>query len=133
MKIELQIKRLIVNECACYSASLNDIKDYCDREYEEDCQCSLSKDKRCGYFEKAVLPMNPQLEELYKADIKAKKIGYKLSQEDKENIIEKESPVIGKIKLDCQRCGEPFVGNPRQKYCKLCKRIICREKRYVKV
>ena len=50
MNIEYQIKNLVRNECACYSAVLNNIKDYCDKEQEEDCRCLIFKDKRCGYF-----------------------------------------------------------------------------------
>jgi len=132
MNINQKIKHLIVNECACYSAFLNDIKDYCDREYEEDCRCSLFKDKRCEYFERAVLPMNPQLEELYKADIKAKTIGYELSQKEKESIIEKESSIKGKIKIHCKKCGKIFLAdNYRQQYCKFCKGLIRRENKRV--
>ncbi|GAG59166.1 unnamed protein product [marine sediment metagenome] len=84
MDINQKIRKLVVKECACYSRISNDIKNYCDQEdqEQEDCVCLLFKDKRCGYFEKAVLPMNPQLEALYKA----KKSGYELSKEDKENI-----------------------------------------------
>ena len=125
MNIELKIKKLVVNECAFYSSVLNGIKDYCDKEQEEDCICSLLKDKRCGYFEKSVLPMNPQLEALYQS----KKAGYELPKEDEENI----SPTRGKVNVCCKRCGKTFqADNYRQQYCKICKRIIQREKRYVK-
>lgn len=115
-----QIKKLVVNECACYSSISNNIKDYCDKEQEEDCRCRIFKDKKCGYFERAVLPMNPQLEALYKANDK----GYKITKEDKESI----SFVRGKVRIRCKKCGKLFLANNyRQKYCKICKRYICRE------
>lgn len=138
MNIDYQIKKLVRSECACYSPSQDGIvytknkpqsvtiKDYCDKEQEEDCICSLFKNKRCGYFEKSVLPMNPQLEALYQS----KKAGYELPKEDKENI----SSTRGKVNVYCKRCGKTFqADNHRQQYCKFCKRIIQREKRYLKI
>jgi len=127
MNIKYQIKKLVVNECACYSPSMNRytnksviIKDYCDKE-KEDCRCFIFKDKRCGYFEKAVLPINPQLEALYKAE----KLGYELPKEEKEKI----STVKGKVNIHCKRCGKTFLAdNYRRKYCDSCKRYIWREK-----
>ncbi len=68
MNLDL-VKKLVLNECACYSQFLNGIKDYCDKE-KEDCRCFIYKDERCGYFERAVLPMNPQ-----KVEINCKKCG----------------------------------------------------------
>ena len=120
MNINQQIKKLVVNECACYSSSLNGIKDYCDREQEEDCRCSIFRNKRCGYSEKAVLPMNPQLEALYKA----KESGYELPKKERDSI----SSVKGKVKIHCKRCGKPFqADNYRTQYCKICKRYLQRE------
>ena len=117
---EQKIKKLIVDECACYSPNLNGIKHYCDREYDEDCCCRLFKDERCGYFERAVLPMNPQLEALYKA----KESGYELPREVRDNT----SSVKGKVNTHCKKCGKNFLAdNYRQQYCKICKKYIQRE------
>jgi len=128
MDIEIEIKKLVINECACYSSILNGIKNYCDREKEEDCRCLIFKDKRCGYFEKAVLPMNPKLEALYRADIKAKKEKYELTKEDRQRITEEKSSVLGKVKIRCKRCGKTFQANYRnQQYCEFCKRYIRRK------
>ncbi len=140
MNIKRQIKRLIRNECACYDPSTNGIiyiknipqsitiKDYCDREREKDYRCSIFKHKRCSYFEKAVLPMNPQLEALYKAEHQAKKEGHKLSKQYKEQILEEKSSEKGKVKIHCKRCREVFsANNYRSQYCKKCKRFLHRE------
>ncbi len=124
MNLDL-VKKLVLNECACYSQFSNGIKDYCDKEEEEDCRCFIFEDERCGYFEKSVLPMNPQLEALYKAE----KSGYELPKEEEENI----SSVKGKVKIHCKRCEKTFLAdNYRSQYCKFCKRVIRVEKRYVK-
>ena len=140
MNIKQQIKRLVRNECACYDPSTNGIiyiknipqsitiKDYCDREREKDCRCSIFKDKRCSYFERAVLPMNPQLEALYIAGHKARQINYKLSKEDKKRIVEEKSPVAGKVKIHCKKCKKVFLAdNYRSQYCNRRKKYIRRE------
>ena len=114
------IQRLISNECACYSSTLNDIKNYCDKEKEKDYVCSLFKNKRCEYFERAVLPMNPQLEALYQAE----KSGYKLPKDDEESI----STIKGKVNIHCKRCKRVFLANNyRSRYCENCKRFLRRE------
>ena len=146
MSIRQQIRSLVVKECACYDSSTKGIiyiknipqsitiKDYCNKEHDKDCRCLIFKDKRCSYFEKAVLPMNPQLEALYKAEYIAKKVGYKLSKREKEDILEKKSSVKGKLKILCKKCKKIFLANNRnQKYCDDCKRTIKREKRYIKI
>ena len=140
MNIGKSVKKLVRNECACYDPSTGGIiykgnkptpitiKDYCDRERERDCRCSIFKNKRCDYFERAVLPMNPQLEALYIAEHKARQINYKLSKEDKKRIVEGKSSIAGKIKIHCKRCGKTFLAdNYRQQYCKFCKKSIRRE------
>lgn len=129
--IQKLIQKLVINECACYSPSMNGIeyikhiphsitiKNYCDKEQEKDCRCLIFKNKSCDYFEKAVLPMNPQLEAIYKAQhegdiLKAKKI-------------EAMSTVKGKVNIHCKRCGKIFQANYRQQYCDRCRRYIRRE------
>ena len=141
MNIKQQIKRLIRNECACYDPSTNGIiyiknipqsitiKDYCDREREKDCRCSIFKNKRYSYFERAVLPMNPQLEALYIAEHKARQINYKLSKEDKKRIVEEKSSVAGKVKIHCKKCKDVFLANNyRSQYCDKCKKYLNRER-----
>jgi len=140
MSIRQQIRRLVVKECACYDSSTKGIiyikntpqsitiKDYCDREQEKDCRCLMFKDERCGYFEKAVLPMNPQLEALYKAEQQARKEGHKLDKNYKEQILEEKSSAKDKVKIHCKRCKEVFLANNyRSQYCKKCKRFLHRE------
>ena len=75
--IEL-IKKLVINECVHHDKNSNNIKDYCDKEFTKSLQCIFFlKDKaRCEYFERAVLPMNPQLEALYRSEHQAKQAGY---------------------------------------------------------
>ncbi len=129
-----KIRNLASDECSCYSPILNGIKHYCDQEKDKDYTCKLFKGERCAYFEKFVLPLNPQLQELYKSELKAKTDGYKITEENKKDILQNQSPIIGEIKVECARCGEPFVTTDlKGKYCRLCKKIIQREKRYAKV
>lgn len=126
--IQKLIQKLIINECACYSAILNGVKNYCDKEKEKGCICSLFKNKRCDYFEKSVLPMNPQLEALYKAEHIAKLADFELTKEDKQRIVEGKSPIAGKVQVHCKKCGKIFqADNYRQQYCDRCKRYIRRE------
>jgi len=137
MNVFQSVKKLVRKECACYDPSTKriiyinhipqsiTIKDCCDREREKDCCCSIFKDKRCSYFERTVLPMNPQLEALYIAEHKARQINYKLSKEDKKRILEGKSPVIGKVKIHCKKCKDVFLAsNYRSQYCERCKKYL---------
>jgi len=146
MNIGRSVKKLVVNECACYDPSTKriiyiknipqsiTIKNYCDKEHDKDCRCLVFKYRRCDYFERVVLPMNPQLEALYKAEHIAEEVGYKMTKGDKENILEKESSTKGKVKINCKKCGKTFLANNlRQQYCDYCKKSIRREKRYLKI
>ncbi|MBA7568627.1 hypothetical protein ES695_11360 [Candidatus Atribacteria bacterium 1244-E10-H5-B2] len=146
MNIGRSVKKLVVKECAFYDTSTKGIiylknipqsitiKNYCDREHDKDCRCLVFKYIRCDYFERAVLPMNPQLEALYKAEHIAEEVGYKMTKGDKENILEKESSTKGKVKINCKKCGKTFLANNlRQQYCDYCKKSIRREKRYLKI
>ena len=141
MNIGKSVKKLVVNECACYDPSTNGIiykgnkpipitiKDYCDRERDKDCRCSIFKDKRCDYFERAVLPMNPQLEALYQAEHKAKEVEYRLTKKDKERIVEGKGLVAGKVKIHCKRCGKTFLADHyNQKYCESCKKYLTKKR-----
>lgn len=113
MDIDQQIKKLVVNECACYSQSLNGIvyiknkpqsitiKDYCDQE-RGDCRCFVFEGKKCEYFDKAVLPMNP--------------------------LVEGKSSVEGRVQIYCKKCGTTFLANNyRSQYCDRCKKYLRRE------
>jgi len=134
MNIGKSVKKLVIKECACYDPSTGGIiykgnkpipitiKNYCDREREKDCRCSIFKDKRCSYFERAVLPMNPQLEALYIAEHKAKEVNY-------ERIVEEKSSVAGKVKIHCKKCKDVFLANNyRSQYCDKCKKYLNRER-----
>ena len=135
MSIKQQIRSLVKNECVFYDPSSNGIKDYCDKEWTKGYRCIffIKYNSRCKYFERAVLPMNPQLEALYRAEHISKEVGYELTKGDKENILKKESSIKGKIKIHCKKCGKTFLANnSRQQYCDYCKKSIRREKRYVK-
>ncbi|MBA7547747.1 hypothetical protein ES705_40183 [subsurface metagenome] len=142
MNIGRSVKKLVVKECACYDPSTKGIihiknipqsitiKNYCDREHDKDCRCLVFKYRRCDYFERVVLPMNPQLEALYKAEHIAEEVGYKMTKGDKKNILEKESSIKGKVKIHCKKCGKTFLANNyRQQYCDYCKRSIRREQK----
>jgi len=130
MKTIESIKKL-VNGCNHHDKNFNNIKDYCDRESTKSLQCIffLEDKARCEYFEKAVLPMNPQLEALYWSGHQAKQAGYELTDQDKKQIVEKESPVAGKLKIHCKRCKKVFLAdNYRSQYCDNCKKYLNRER-----
>jgi len=92
------------------------------------CIFFLKENAECDYFERAVLPNNPQLEALYRAEHIAEDVGFKMTKSDKENILEKESSIKGKVKIHCKRCGNTFLADHyNQQYCKFCKRYIRRE------
>ena len=130
MNIGKSVKKLVINECACYDEVFNDIKDYCCLEWTKGYRCIffIKENAKCDYFERAVLPTNPQLEALYKAEHIAKKVGYELTKREKENILEKKSSIKGKVKIHCKKCGNIFqANNYRQQYCDFCKRSIRKE------
>jgi len=139
-KQKVKFRKLVSKECACYDTSAKGIryirnipqsiiiKDYCDREQDKDYRCLIFKGERCNYFEEIVLPLNPQLEALYKAEHIAEEVGYEFTKEDRENIIETESSIKGKVKIHCKKCDKIFeADNYRQQYCDKCKKIIRRE------
>ena len=130
MNIDQSVKNLAIKVCANYDNALNDIKDQCCLELTKGYRCIffLKDDARCEYFEKAVLPMNPKLEALYKAEYIAEEVGYDLTKKEKDDILEKESSIKGKVKIHCKKCGKTFLADHyNQKYCKFCKRSIRRE------
>ena len=131
MNIGKSIKKLVIKECANYDEVFNDIKDYCCLEWTKGYCCIffIKENAECDYFERGVLPMNPQLEALYRAEHQAKEVGYELTKGDKENILEKESSIKGKVKIHCKNCGKIFqADNYRQKYCDYCKKFIKRKR-----
>ena len=132
MNIGKSVKKLVIRDCANYDKVLNDIKDYCCLEWTKGYRCIffIKESAKCDYLEKAVLPMNPQLEALYRAEHQAKIVNYELTKEDKERIVEEKSLVAGKVKIHCKRCGKTFLANNyRQQYCDYCKRSIRREQK----
>lgn len=130
MNISKSVKKLVIRDCANYDEVLNDIKDYCCLEWTKGYRCIffLKGNTECDYFERAVLPMNPQLEALYQAEHKAKEVNYELTKEDEEQILKEESSVAGKVKIHCKRCKRTFLAdNYRQQYCNFCKRYVKRQ------
>lgn len=130
MNISKSVKKLVIRDCANYDKVFNDIKDYCCLEWTKDYRCIffLKENAKCDYFERAVLPNNPQLEALYQAEHQAKEVNYELTKEDKERVVEEKSSAAGKIKIHCKRCGKTFLADHyNQQYCKFCKRYIRRE------
>jgi len=131
MNIGKSVKKLVIRDCANYDEVFNNIKDYCCLEWTKGYRCIffLKENAKCDYFERAVLPMNPQLESLYKAKHIAKKVGYELTKKEKEDILDKKSSVKGKVKIHCKRCKRTFLADHyNQKYCKDCKRYLNRER-----
>jgi hypothetical protein len=130
MNINQRVRNFVTKECAHHEKILNDIKNYCDREFTKSLQCILflEDNARCGYFEKAVLPMNPPLEALYQAKHKAEQIGFQLTEQDKKQILETESSVINKVNIHCKRCNKMFLANNyRSQYCEECKKFLNKE------
>ena len=130
MNIGKAVKILVTRECANYDEVFNDLKNYCCLEWTKGYRCIffLKENAKCNYFERAVLPNNPQLEALYRAEHQAKEVNYELTKEDKERVVEEKSSVAGKVKIHCKRCGKTFqANNYRQRYCEICKRYIRRE------
>lgn len=132
MNISKSVKKLVIRDCANYDEVLNDIKDYCCLEWTKGYRCIffLKENTECDYFERAVLPMNPQLEALYKAEHKAKEVNYKLTKEDEEQILKEESSAAGKVKIHCKKCKKTFLADHyNQQYCDDCK-IYLNQKRW---
>lgn len=79
------------------------LKDYCCLEPEEtECQCVLLHDLACGWFERAVLPNQPELDREWRA--------FKESQHRRT-----------KSQKKCVACGAGFIPKSnRQKYCPDC-------------
>jgi len=131
MNIGKSVKKLVIRDCANYDEVLNNIKDYCCLEWTKGYRCIffIKENAKCDYFERAVLPTNPQLEALYQAEHKARIVDYKLTKEDKERIVEEKSSLAGKIKIHCKKCGKTFLANNyRSQYCDKCKKYLNRKR-----
>ena len=131
MNIGKSVKKLVINECACYDEVFNDIKDYCCLEWTKGYRCIffIKENAKCDYFERAVLPTNPQLEALYRAEHQAKIEGRDLSNQSEKRIVEEKSSVAGKVKIHCKRCKDVFLANNyRSQYCDKCKKYLNRER-----
>jgi len=131
MNISKSVKKLVIRDCANYDEVFNNIKDYCCLEWTKGYRCIffIRENAECDYFERAVLPNNPQLEALYRAEHKAKEANYKLTKEDKKRIVEEKTPVAGKVKIHCKKCKQVFLADHyNQQYCDDCKRYLNRER-----
>ena len=130
MNIGKAVKILVTRECANYDEVFNDIKDYCCLEWTKDYRCIffIKENAECVYFERAVLPTNPQLEGLHQAEHQAKIEGRELSNQYKEQILIEKSSAAGKVKIHCKRCKMIFLANNyRSQYCDKCKKYLNRE------
>ena len=104
----IKIKKLIKKECANYNYDGY----MC---WPRDCVCKYfvehEEDKlmRCGYFEKAVLPVDPNLESEYRKHF--------------------EMGVTTDVKV-CEGCGTLMrKSSNRQKYCNNCKKYVSKEQK----
>ena len=130
MNIGKSVKKLVIRDCANYDKVFNYIKDYCCLEWTKGYRCIffIKGNAKCDYFERAVLPNNPQLEALYRAEHQAKIVNYELTKEDKEQILKEKSSVAGKVKIYCKRCKQIFLANNyRTRYCEKCRKYVRRE------
>lgn len=121
-----KIKSLIANECASYDRVAHGIHHYCCHEPNSTKQCLyLAEDnnRRCKYFEEAILPLDPQLIAIYSADMKAQVSGYDLTRYQKKLITD-----AIKREAVCPICGRVFSPvTRRQKLCQSCKKHRVRE------
>lgn len=130
MNIGKSVKKLVIRDCANYDEVFNNIKDYCCLEWTKGYRCIffIKENAKCDYFERAVLPRNPQLEALYIAEHKAKLVKYELTKENKKRIIEDKSSVAGRIEIHCKKCKKTFLANNyRSQYCEKCRKYVRRE------
>lgn len=120
-----RLKHLVRELCANHCRQANGIKDYCLLEPADGMACALvtSEDGRCGYFESAVLPTDPELQMLYEADREARANGTTLAAKELRRI------ALRTPRFACVRCGKEFArGSNRQRYCPGCRPLIAREK-----
>ena len=93
------------------------------------CIFFIKENTECVYFERAVLPTNPQLEALYRSEHQAKIEGCELSNQYKKRISEEKSSVAGEVKIHCKRCKMIFLANNyRSQYYDKCKKYLNRER-----
>jgi hypothetical protein len=124
----INAKQLAVKECANHNHSLNGINDYCI-SMDNRCILATGEKAHCNYFEKSVLPLEPDLARLQQAERKAEVSGYEMTQEHKKRILE-----LSKHKTTCDRCGTVFnMGSNRHKYCTSCEKSIRREQTKARV
>jgi hypothetical protein len=121
-----KIKSLIANECASYERKGHGINNYCCNEPGDSKQCLYHTEGNnhcCGYFEDAVLPLEPETAALYRAELKANAEGHELTKYQRKLAVD----AIRK-EAKCSTCGKVF--NPasgRQKNCEYCRKQKIRE------
>lgn len=117
-----KIKMLAKSECANYETKFNSVKDCC--LIKGNCALITNDELvRCGYFEEAVLPLDPELEAVYFAIHKANASGQEVTSKYIKAVRE-----ANKVVKTCDRCGKEFrPSNNRQRHCDLCKKIISRD------
>ncbi|WP_054949206.1 cysteine-rich VLP protein [Numidum massiliense] len=101
-KLNRELRRHARLYCACFDL---DTRDECLLEKGEGCTCAYFRDEggRCAYFERAVLPINPRLNEIYRRSV----IGH--------------DDGMGNAGT-CANCGAAYARRSnRQKYCESCR------------
>lgn len=75
-----KVKNLAFAECANHSREMNGSHNWCLAR--EDHTCAFASDEkmpRCGYYERAVLPLEPELRAVYLASRRAAALGHVLT------------------------------------------------------
>lgn len=127
-----KVRKVAAEDCANYQESVNKTKRYCHRAQGGVCVFFAAGDHRCVWFEQAVLPDHPTLEEVYwwnyglpragkttASELEAEAGGKEeqvkqAAQEAKKAIKEAEE----KREKNCAYCGRPFIPkNNFERYC----------------
>ena len=124
-RLKKDLTQLAVQLCANHCRQANGIKGYCLLEPADSMRCVLvtREDGRCGYFESAVLPTDPELQAMYMADREARAVGAPLTEKELRRV------ALQAPRFACARCGKDFTPRSnRQTYCPGCRSVVTREK-----
>lgn len=121
-----RVRRLAVDECA----NLNGCGSDCWVRTDHKCVFFGEPQQGtpgCGYFERVVLPLDPELEAVYLAERRAAAGGYALTPLQAEMV--KESARPPQARVACMKCGRVFPApSNRQQYCPECRDTARRER-----
>jgi hypothetical protein len=126
-KLEAEVRKLVSEECASHSRECNGVQNHCCARRDERCSFYYGDSSGCSYFEKAVLPLKPELEAIYHAEKKARAGGYSLTKLQRKLVAEG-AEWAGKARVVCEDCGQSFPARSnRQKRCERCQKQAIRE------